>query len=135
MGLVLSAKTRVPKLECKNHTAPPTPTIMVNQTSFRILVKNNFDALVSALRTSSNSYFFKQHVTYYVTGLFASFCGGLSVGIFFYLGVIFGVQNLLLLKSSSQIPIIFVGGIGGLLGSVLDSFLGALCQFSSNGQV
>ena len=68
-------------------------------------------------------------------GLVASFFGGLAVGMGFYIGIIFGVQNLLLAKSSSQLPIIFVGGIGGLIGSLFDSFLGATCQSSDPRQV
>jgi len=69
------------------------------------------------------------------SGLVASFFGGLTVGIAFYIGIIVGVPNLLLAKSSSQLPVIFVGGIGGLIGSLFDSFLGATCQSSDSRQV
>jgi uncharacterized membrane protein len=38
-------------------------------------------------------------------------------------------------KSSSQLPIILVGGIGGLLGSIIDSVLGATCRYSESEEV
>lgn len=61
-------------------------------------------------------------------GLVASLLGGATVG-----GAYFFTQLLLVKElhlAVPQWPIIFYGSIAGLLGSVLDSFLGATMQFS-----
>ena len=71
----------------------------------------------------------------YYVGLIASFVGGLVVGVAFYFGIILGVSNPLLSKSSSKLPIILVGAIGGLLGSLIDSLLGATCRYSDREEV
>jgi len=57
------------------------------------------------------------------------------VGVAFYFGIILGASNPLLSKSSSQLPIILVGGIGGILGSIIDSVLGATCRYSESEEV
>ncbi len=63
-------------------------------------------------------------------GLFVSFAGGVFIGLFYFIATILFVDNEILQQSPSQLPIIFIGGFAGLLGSVIDSFLGATCQFS-----
>jgi uncharacterized membrane protein len=63
-------------------------------------------------------------------GLFVSFVGGVFIGIFYYIATILLVDDESLLNSPAQFPIIILGGIAGLVGSLIDSFLGATCQFS-----
>lgn len=63
-------------------------------------------------------------------GLFVSFAGGIFIGIFYYIATILFVDSESLLNSPAQFPIILLGGVAGLVGSVIDSFLGATCQFS-----
>lgn len=65
-----------------------------------------------------------------VWGLFVSFAGGIFIGIFYYIATIVFVDSETLLNSPPQFPIIILGGVAGLVGSVIDSFLGATCQFS-----
>ncbi|XP_035003305.1 transmembrane protein 19 [Hippoglossus stenolepis] len=61
-------------------------------------------------------------------GLVASFLGGLAVGVAYFVTQLLTVSNLHL--SDPQWPIIVYGGVAGLLGSMLDSFLGAHLQYS-----
>lgn len=61
-------------------------------------------------------------------GLMASFAGGLTVGGAYYVSQCLFVSDLHL--ADPQWPIIFYGGVAGLLGSMLDSFLGAHMQYS-----
>lgn len=63
-------------------------------------------------------------------GLFVSFAGGIFIGIFYYLATILFVDSETLRFSPVQFPIIILGGFAGLFGSLVDSFLGATCQFS-----
>ena len=65
-----------------------------------------------------------------IWGLFVSFAGGIFIGIFYYIATIVFVDSESLQNSPPQFPIILLGGLGGLVGSVIDSFLGATCQFS-----
>lgn len=69
---------------------------------------------------------------------FFSFFGGIAIGLSYYLVVIYVVDRNILIASTKQWPIILFGGIAGLVGSIIDSFLGATVQYSgldSNGQV
>ena len=63
-------------------------------------------------------------------GLFVSALGGLTVGLFYYLTVLYTVDTAVLQLAAPQWPIIIVGGIGGFVGSILDSVLGATLQYS-----
>lgn len=65
-----------------------------------------------------------------LVGVIASFLGGLVVG-----AAYFGTQLLLvsdLHQADPQWPLVMYGGVAGLLGSMLDSFLGAHMQYSGN---
>ena len=59
-----------------------------------------------------------------------SFLGGVVVGGAYYLGIILFSSSQDFLKAPSQLNVILVGGLGGLLGSIIDSILGASLQFS-----
>lgn len=61
-------------------------------------------------------------------GLVASFIGGLTVGGAYFVTQQLFVEDLHL--ADPQWPIILYGGVAGLLGSMLDSFLGANMQYS-----
>lgn len=63
-------------------------------------------------------------------GLFVSFLGGIFIGVFYYLATIIFVDSESLLNSPVQFPVIILGGLAGLFGSVVDSFLGATFQYS-----
>jgi len=65
-----------------------------------------------------------------IVGLLSSFVGGLVIGVAYYLGVILSCSGLDISQAQPQTLIILVGGLGGLLGSILDSILGASLQFS-----
>ncbi|XP_061571192.1 transmembrane protein 19 [Cololabis saira] len=61
-------------------------------------------------------------------GLIASFLGGAAVGLAYFVAQLLTVNNLQ--HADPQWPIIMYGGAAGLLGSMLDSFLGANMQYS-----
>ena len=61
-------------------------------------------------------------------GLLASFLGGLTVGVAYYVTQLLLVGDLNM--ADSQWPIMVYAGMAGLLGSMLDSFLGAHMQYS-----
>ena len=61
-------------------------------------------------------------------GLLCSFGGGLAVGVAYYVGVVLGSAQLQLRDSPNQLYIILLGGAGGLIGSLIDSLLGATVQ-------
>lgn len=63
-------------------------------------------------------------------GLFMSFLGGIIVGLSYYLTVLITVDTVVLQLATSQWPVIIIGGIGGFIGSVIDSILGATLQYS-----
>lgn len=63
-------------------------------------------------------------------GLLLSFFGGLVIGVAYYLTIIYTVEQHLLTMSARQWPIIVFGGVAGLIGSVIDSLIGATLQYS-----
>ncbi|KMY99381.1 uncharacterized protein Dsimw501_GD28668 [Drosophila simulans] len=63
-------------------------------------------------------------------GVAVSLLGGLLVGFGYFVTVRYTVEAKMLLVSPPQWPIIVFGGIAGLFGSLLDSVLGGLLQFS-----
>lgn len=63
-------------------------------------------------------------------GLVASFLGGLVVGAAYFLTQLLLVNDLNM--ADPQWPLVVYGGVAGLLGSMLDSFLGAHMQYSGN---
>lgn len=64
-------------------------------------------------------------------GLIASFLGGLVVGAAYFATQLLLVSNLH--AADPQWPLVVYGGVAGLLGSLLDSFLGAHMQYSGKG--
>ncbi|XP_037780926.1 transmembrane protein 19-like isoform X1 [Penaeus monodon] len=76
------------------------------------------------------------------SGIIMSLLGGLVVGIGHYLTLLMFVSSPVMISAPAQWPIIFVGAVGGLLGSLIDSVIGATMQFSgmklgmdSNGKI
>ncbi|KAJ6647331.1 Transmembrane protein [Pseudolycoriella hygida] len=63
-------------------------------------------------------------------GLIFSFLGGLSIGLAYYLTVLYTVESHLLSSSARQWPIVLFGGIAGIIGSLIDSVIGATLQYS-----
>jgi uncharacterized membrane protein len=63
-------------------------------------------------------------------GLVFSFLGGVAVGVAYYVVLVLCVHDKWLAAAPRQWPVVLVGGLGGLVGSVVDSLLGATLQFS-----
>ncbi|XP_064198451.1 transmembrane protein 19-like isoform X2 [Anguilla rostrata] len=61
-------------------------------------------------------------------GLVASLLGGVTVGVAYFITQLLFVKDLSL--AAPQWPIVVYGGMAGLLGSMLDSVLGAIMQYS-----
>lgn len=61
-------------------------------------------------------------------GLLSSLLGGMAVGIAYFITQLIFVTDLEI--SAPQWPIIVFGAAAGLLGSVVDSYLGATMQYS-----
>ncbi|XP_055592587.1 transmembrane protein 19 [Uranotaenia lowii] len=73
-----------------------------------------------------------------LAGLLFSFLGGIVIGVSYYLAIRYSVDSKILSLSPNQWPIIVFGGIAGLLGSVVDSLIGATLQYSGmdeNGKI
>lgn len=65
-----------------------------------------------------------------LVGTIASVLGGLLVGSTYYLTLLLLANENYLISSPPQWPLIVIGGILGLTGSVIDSILGATVQYS-----
>lgn len=63
-------------------------------------------------------------------GLLVSLLGGITVGLFHYMTILITVDTVALQLATPQWPVIVIGGIGGLFGSIVDSILGATLQYS-----
>lgn len=63
-------------------------------------------------------------------GLVVSFLGGQLIGVVFFLSTCYFADMNSLSRDVPQWPLIFVGGIAGLFGSLVDSLLGATLQYS-----
>lgn len=73
-----------------------------------------------------------------ILSLICSFLGGIAIGLSYYFVVVYVVDRNILVAGPKQWPIILFGGIAGLVGSIIDSLLGATVQYSGldeNGRV
>lgn len=61
-------------------------------------------------------------------GLLASLLGGMVVGLAYFVSQLLFVKDLNL--AAPQWPIVVYGAMAGLLGSLLDSYIGATMQYS-----
>lgn len=71
-------------------------------------------------------------------GLAVSFLGGLAIGLSYYLTIRYTVDSVILSRSPNQWPIIVLGGVAGVVGSIVDSVIGATLQYSgvdTNGKI
>lgn len=65
-----------------------------------------------------------------IFGLFCSAFGGFICGLTYYIFTLICVNREILLTSPPQWPLLIIGTIAGLMGSIIDSVIGATVQFS-----
>lgn len=65
-----------------------------------------------------------------IVGTLFSALGGAVIGLANYLVIAYSVDSQVLAMSPPQWPLLIIGALGGFLGSMIDSFLGATLQFS-----
>lgn len=63
-------------------------------------------------------------------GLIVSFFGGAVIGVAYFLTVWYTTERNVLVVSPPQWPIVLFAGVAGLLGSIIDSLIGATLQYS-----
>ncbi|KAK7060658.1 Transmembrane protein 19 [Halocaridina rubra] len=63
-------------------------------------------------------------------GIIVSALGGLVIGSAHYLTLLMLVSSQVMIKAPPQWPVLIVGALGGFIGSLIDSFIGATVQFS-----
>ncbi|KAL7631935.1 UNVERIFIED_CONTAM: hypothetical protein RMT77_017744 [Armadillidium vulgare] len=65
-----------------------------------------------------------------IAGLLASFMGGATVGLSYFVTLLLTVSSNEMRNAPPQWPVILFGGLAGFLGSLIDSFMGATIQYS-----
>ena len=65
-------------------------------------------------------------------GILCSIAGGLVVGLAYFvtLVILLDAERFATVSLTSQLPVVLIGGVAGLFGSVVDSLLGATVQYS-----
>ena len=63
-------------------------------------------------------------------GLLAAALGGIVIGAGFYLPLVFLCSRQALRDAPTQWPILIVGGLCAVIGSLIDSLIGATLQYS-----